>query len=116
MSDERMAAIVLANTVLDRVNADPDDDLAVLARQFLREVSRSQHAEVALDVRARDVQALQEDIAKLMRVMRCAQSALVTVRNDVAREKLQAAIAAVPHRLKAAPHELMPYAELRSIR
>lgn len=29
-------AILLANKVLDRINADPDDDLAVLARQFLR--------------------------------------------------------------------------------
>jgi hypothetical protein len=29
-------AVTLANRVLDRVNADPDDDLAVLARQFLR--------------------------------------------------------------------------------
>lgn len=29
-------AIALANKVLDRIHADPDDDLAVLARQFLR--------------------------------------------------------------------------------
>jgi hypothetical protein len=29
-------AVLLANKVLDRVNADPDDDLAILARQFLR--------------------------------------------------------------------------------
>lgn len=29
-------AVVLANTILDRVNADPDDDLAILARQLLR--------------------------------------------------------------------------------
>lgn len=34
-------AIALANKVLDRVNADPDDDLAVLARQFLRAVERT---------------------------------------------------------------------------
>lgn len=34
--DEREHAVRLANHVLDRVNADPDDDLAVLARQFLR--------------------------------------------------------------------------------
>lgn len=33
---ERDEAIRLANKVLDRGNADPDDDLGVLARQFLR--------------------------------------------------------------------------------
>lgn len=31
---ERAAA--LANAILDRINADPDDDLAVLSRQLLR--------------------------------------------------------------------------------
>ncbi len=31
-------AVALANRVLDRPNADPDDDLALLARQFLRAV------------------------------------------------------------------------------
>lgn len=30
----------LANKVLDRVNADPDDDIAILARQFLRSQER----------------------------------------------------------------------------
>lgn len=34
--DEREDAIRLANRILARVNTDPDDDLAVLARQFLR--------------------------------------------------------------------------------
>jgi len=29
-------AIVLANKILDRISADPDDDLAILARQLLR--------------------------------------------------------------------------------
>ena len=33
---ETEEAIALANRVLDRVNADPDDDMAILARQFLR--------------------------------------------------------------------------------
>ena len=36
MNDERSDAIKLANRVLDRPHADPDDDLAVLARQLLR--------------------------------------------------------------------------------
>lgn len=29
-------ALVLANRILDRPNADPDDDLAVLSRQLIR--------------------------------------------------------------------------------
>jgi hypothetical protein len=33
-------AVRLANKVLDRPYGDPDDDLAVLARQFLRAVER----------------------------------------------------------------------------
>ena len=33
---EHEHAIILANKVLDRVNGDPDDDLAVLSRQLLR--------------------------------------------------------------------------------
>lgn len=33
---ERDAAVKLARAVLDRPFADPDDDLALLARQFLR--------------------------------------------------------------------------------
>ena len=31
-------AIKLANRILDRINADPDDDLAILARRLLREI------------------------------------------------------------------------------
>jgi hypothetical protein len=37
---ETEQAIILANKVLDRVNGDPDDDLAVLARQLLRALER----------------------------------------------------------------------------
>lgn len=33
-------AVKLAHRVLDRPSGDPDDDLAVLARQFLRSVER----------------------------------------------------------------------------
>lgn len=35
MTEEQYAPI-LANKILDRANADPDDDLAILARQLLR--------------------------------------------------------------------------------
>lgn len=41
-------ATVLANLVLDRPNADPDDDLAMLARQFLRARERERAYCVAL--------------------------------------------------------------------
>lgn len=33
-------AVAIANKVLDRVGADPDDDIAILARQFLRAAER----------------------------------------------------------------------------
>jgi hypothetical protein len=33
---EKEETVILANKVLDRISADPDDDLAMLARQFLR--------------------------------------------------------------------------------
>lgn len=33
--------VLLADRILDRVNADPDDDLAKLARQFRRAVEKS---------------------------------------------------------------------------
>lgn len=45
---ERENAIFLANKALERNNADPDDDLAVLARQFLR----SRERELAVYARA----------------------------------------------------------------
>lgn len=38
MSSEYEDTILLANRVLDRPGGDPDDDLAMLARQFLRAV------------------------------------------------------------------------------
>ena len=40
VSDELTHAVNLANKVLDRISADPDDDLATLARQFLRAQER----------------------------------------------------------------------------
>ena len=40
LDNEMQRAIALADRVLDRPDADPDDDLAVLARQFLRAMER----------------------------------------------------------------------------
>jgi hypothetical protein len=37
---EKGEAIILANKILDRPYADPDDDLAVLSRQLLRALER----------------------------------------------------------------------------
>ena len=42
-------AVKLAHAVLDRPSGDPDDDLAVLARQFLRSVEREGGAEPGPD-------------------------------------------------------------------
>ncbi len=36
MSKEREYALKLADKILERPNADPDDDLAVLSRQLMR--------------------------------------------------------------------------------
>lgn len=47
--DEYTEACVLANKILDRVNADPDDDLAMLARQLLRADEKIQAYEDTLD-------------------------------------------------------------------
>jgi hypothetical protein len=33
---ERQEALRIANRILDRPNGDPDDDLAILARQLIR--------------------------------------------------------------------------------
>lgn len=40
MTTEFQAAYRLANKVLEDAGRDPDDDLAVLARQFLRAIER----------------------------------------------------------------------------
>ena len=41
MSDEMRQAYELADRILERPYADPDDDLAVLSRQFLRLLENS---------------------------------------------------------------------------
>lgn len=51
-------AIELANRTLDRINADPDDDLAILSRQFLRAIERegalrTQNWDAMIDLRNR---------------------------------------------------------------
>jgi hypothetical protein len=40
--NEKYEAVLIAHRVLDRVNADPDDDIAILARQFLRVIERDE--------------------------------------------------------------------------
>jgi hypothetical protein len=55
MSAEHEQAIKLANIVLERPSGDPDDDLAVLSRQFLRATERAAtHEEALLNERARE--------------------------------------------------------------
>jgi hypothetical protein len=47
--DEYTLTTELANRVLDRVSGDPDDDFAMLARQFLRAVEREERLKAAID-------------------------------------------------------------------
>ena len=49
MEHEFDHAIKLAHKVLDRRGGDPDDDLAVLARQFLRAIDRETEQEISSD-------------------------------------------------------------------
>jgi len=42
--DEYTETRILANKVLDRINGDPDDDLAILSRQLLRADERAEFA------------------------------------------------------------------------
>lgn len=45
-SKERIKAIALANRWLNEPWADPDDDLRIVARQFLRAMERLTHVEL----------------------------------------------------------------------
>ncbi len=42
---ELQEAIAIAKAILERPNADPDDDLAILARQFLRIIEKEKRVE-----------------------------------------------------------------------
>ena len=56
MTEERDRAIQLANKVLDRPNGDPDDDLATLARQFLRAIEATDLVALVAELRQADKQ------------------------------------------------------------
>lgn len=43
MENERDLALRLANKVLDNASRDPDDDLSIMSRQFLRAVESSEY-------------------------------------------------------------------------
>ena len=51
-------AVALANRMLDRVNADPDDDVAMLSRQFLRAIERERRLVEALKLAATRLEIL----------------------------------------------------------
>jgi len=61
---ETAEARVLANRVLDRVNADPDDDLAILARQLLREDERTERMASLLCNLAQILDVVKQEWAK----------------------------------------------------
>lgn len=46
---ERDQAIRLANSILERPNADPDDTLAILSRQFLRALRYDSRVPLPID-------------------------------------------------------------------
>lgn len=46
---ERDAAFILANSILDKRDVDPDGDLSLLARQFLRSLEREQKLEAEVE-------------------------------------------------------------------
>ncbi len=48
-TDERVSALELANRLLDEPNADPDDDLRVLARQLLRRTEENVRLQERID-------------------------------------------------------------------
>ncbi len=58
-SKERDEAVAIANRLLDEPMADPDDDLRVLARQFMRALERAPHEPAA----AQDDRKLRELLA-----------------------------------------------------
>ncbi len=49
MTSERVDAIHLAQHILNRYSADPDDDLALLSRQFLRSLEASERLHAACE-------------------------------------------------------------------
>jgi hypothetical protein len=52
--DEAQETRLLANKILDRINADPDDDLAMLSRQLLRADERIAAVTEALRIACAD--------------------------------------------------------------
>lgn len=63
--------------------------------------SRLDIVESALAARTMDVKGLEEDIALLLKVVYAAESAVVTVRNEVAQDRLRKALDDLPRRLKS---------------
>lgn len=73
--DEREYAIVLANRILSRVYADPDDALAVLARQFLRAIENAATEREKIAV-------LERDSAELLAALEALLGSAVTLSRE----------------------------------
>lgn len=67
---ERKEAISLANRVLDKPYIDPDGDISLLARMFLREIDWAEHYRQHL---ARSIDAIDDAILAWSRVARNAE-------------------------------------------
>lgn len=86
----REALPTLARALLSR-----DEEVKRLAEEL-------DSANGALTSRTAEAKGLTEDIAKLVKVVRTAESALVTVANEFARDKLQTALDGLPRRYRSA--------------
>lgn len=62
---EKEQTIRLANTILDRPYADPDDDLAMLSRQFLRSIERESETE------KRVIERVREEVQDFLNITGC---------------------------------------------
>jgi hypothetical protein len=86
---ETQDAIRLANTVLDTPNRDPDDDLSMMSRQFLRSQENLHHWR-------EEVGKLQSKIARLEAMLKEAEAFIATISGGGEtdfRAKLSAALA-----------------------
>ena len=75
-------AVVLANRLLDEPYSDPDDDLRMLSRQFLRQIERTDRAVIAERERTEEMMSRSYRLG----VVRSARVARDAGFNDVAED------------------------------
>lgn len=83
MSDELDRAVKIATVVLDRVNADPDDDLAVLSRQLLRAHEHITHMQRVSTQQVLDYRSIQRKFDEVVAILIAAKVLPRTVMDHV---------------------------------